>query len=129
MTDGEHPRQRRRGLLPPDPRQHGSDPDYRFTLANERTFLAWIRTSLALAAGGLGSVALLDDFRGVEFVGIGLLVLSVVSAGTSYRRWALSETAIRMDQPLPKSRLPLVVAFTVSAIAVVSAVLVLVNTT
>ena len=34
--------------------QHeGDDPDYRFTLANERTFLAWIRTALALLAGGV----------------------------------------------------------------------------
>ncbi|EDX36625.1 MULTISPECIES: YidH family protein [Shigella] len=31
----------------------GEAPDYRFSLANERTFLAWIRTALGfLAAGG-----------------------------------------------------------------------------
>ena len=36
-----------------DPRRHGHEPDYRFTLANERTFLAWIRTSLGLMAVGL----------------------------------------------------------------------------
>lgn len=29
-------------------RREGRDPDYRFSLANERTFLAWIRTALAL---------------------------------------------------------------------------------
>ncbi len=32
----------------------GKKPDYRFTLANERTFLAWIRTALALMAGAVG---------------------------------------------------------------------------
>ena len=30
----------------------GEEPDYRFTLANERTFLAWVRTALGLLAGG-----------------------------------------------------------------------------
>lgn len=38
--------------------REGKEPDYRFTLANERTFLAWVRTGLALLAGGL----LLDQF-------------------------------------------------------------------
>ena len=48
-------------LFPADPRAVGEEPDYRFTLANERTFLAWIRTALALVAGGLGAVSLLPD--------------------------------------------------------------------
>ena len=42
----------------PSWRQQGKEPDYRFSLANERTFLAWIRTALALLAGGV----LLDQF-------------------------------------------------------------------
>lgn len=105
----------------------GNDPDYRFSLANERTFLAWIRTSLALAAGGLGAASLLDDFAGEEVLGIGLLLLSFVTASMSYRRWALTETAIRVDEPLPESNLPLVLAGGVAVIVVVSAVLVAVN--
>ena len=116
-----------RQLIPADPRREGSDPDYRFTLANERTFLAWIRTSLALAAGGLGAASLLDDFPGEEFLGLGLLALSFVTAALSYRRWALSERAIRLDQPLPRSRLPLVLAFGVAAIVIASSVLVAIN--
>ena len=40
-----------RRWFPADPREVGRDADYRFTLANERTFLAWVRTALALAAG------------------------------------------------------------------------------
>ena len=32
----------------------GEEPDPRFTLANERTFLAWVRTALALVAAGIG---------------------------------------------------------------------------
>jgi putative membrane protein len=116
-----------RHLVPPDPRTSGVDPDYRFTLANERTFLAWIRTSLALAAGGLGAASLLDDFPGEELLGLGLLVLSFITASMSYRRWALSETAIRQEQPLPRSSLPLVLAIGVAIVVVASAVLVAVN--
>jgi uncharacterized membrane protein YidH (DUF202 family) len=40
------------------PHEVGQHPDYRFTLANERIFLAWIRTSLALVAGGIAVVRL-----------------------------------------------------------------------
>ncbi len=117
----------RRQLVPPDPRRQGSDPDYRFTLANERTFLAWVRTALALAAGGIGAASLLDDFDGGEVLGIGLLALSFVTAAASYRRWALSETAMRHDRPLPPSRLPLLLAIGVAVIVVASAILVAIN--
>jgi putative membrane protein len=41
-----------------EPSQDMREPDYRFTLANERTFLAWIRTALALIAGGVAVVQL-----------------------------------------------------------------------
>jgi len=126
-TQGPVRRRPHRHLVPPNPRAQGTDPDYRFSLANERTFLAWIRTSLALAAGGLGAASLLDDFLGEQVLGIGLLVLSFVTAAMSYRRWALNETAIRVDESLPESRLPLVLAGGVALIVVASAVLVAVN--
>ena len=89
-----------------DPRTVGTQPDYRFTLANERTFLAWIRTSLALAAGGLGAISLIDNFYGKEILGLTLLALSFVTSATAYRRWAANERSIRLDQPLPASHLP-----------------------
>ncbi len=113
----------KRHLFPGDPRSVGSDPDYRFTLANERTFLSWIRTALALAAGGLGAVTILDDFTGEEVLGIGLLSLSFVTAATAYRRWALNERAMRLDEPLPPSRLPMLMAIGVAVVAIVAAVL------
>lgn len=116
----------RRHLFPADPRGVGKDPDYRFSLANERTFLAWVRTALALAAGGLGAVTILDDFPGEEVLGISLLALSFMTAATAYRRWALNERAMRLDQPLPPSRLPMYMAVGVAVVAVVAAVLVVV---
>ena len=112
-----------RHLLPPDPRSVGKEPDYRFTLANERTFLAWVRTSLALAAGGLGAVSLIPDFYGSHVLGVLLLFLSVATAATSYRRWALNETAMRTAQALPPSRLPQLMAFGTALVGVVAAVL------
>jgi putative membrane protein len=110
-------------LVPPDPRQIGDEPDYRFTLANERTFLAWIRTALALAAGGLAAVSLLDEFRGGELLGVALLVLSFVTAASAYRRWALNEQSMRLNAPLPPSRLPMLMAIGTAAIAMVAAVM------
>lgn len=117
----------RERLLPPDPRTVGDEPDYRFTLANERTFLAWVRTSLALAAGGLAAVGLLDDFAGGEALGIGLLVLSFLTAASAYRRWALNERSMRLNQPLPASRLPMLAAIGTALVAFVAAVMLVVN--
>lgn len=110
-----------RPWFPPDPSLVGDEPDYRFSLANERTFLAWIRTALALTAGGLGAISLLPDLFGSEALGLMLLALAFATAGTAYRRWALNETAMRLNQPLPPSRLPLIVAVATSVVAIVGA--------
>jgi putative membrane protein len=106
-----------RRLFPDDPRTVGEEPDYRFTLANERTFLAWIRTALALAAGGLGAIHLIPDETGSSALGIALLALAVVTASTAYRRWALNETSMRLGEPLPPSRLPQVIAIATALVA------------
>ncbi len=121
--------QQRWDWFPNDPRRVGKDPDYRFTLANERTFLAWIRTALALAAGGLAAVTILDDFPGEEWLGVGLLALSFITAATAYRRWALNERAMRLDEPLPPSRLPMMMAIFVAVVSVSAAVLMAINVT
>ena len=120
--DPGRPGATRNRLLPGNPLEVGEDPDYRFTLANERTFLAWIRTALALSAGGLAALTLLDDVRGEEFLGIGLLIISFLTAASSYRRWALNERAMRLDAPLPPSRLPLLMAIGVAIVALIAAV-------
>lgn len=110
-------------LLPPDPTRVGAEPDYRFTLANERTFLAWIRTALALTAGGLAAVSLIPDFFGADTLGVLLLALAFATALTSYRRWAHAETAMRLGESLPKSRLPLLMAAGTALLAVVAALM------
>jgi len=107
----------------------GHEPDYRFTLANERTFLAWIRTALALVAGGLAAVGLLDEFRGGEALGIALLVLSFATAATAYRRWALNERSMRLDEPLPRSRLPMMMAIGTAIVGIMAAVVLVLDQT
>ncbi|WCO68155.1 DUF202 domain-containing protein [Iamia majanohamensis] len=117
----------RRRWLPQDPRTVGDEPDYRFTLANERTFLAWVRTSLALAAGGLGSISLLEGYGGSGLLGIVLLTLSFTTAASAYRRWAANERSMRLGVPLPASRLPVVMAVGTAVVAVVAAVMLIVD--
>lgn len=82
----------------------GREPDYRFTLANERTFLAWIRTALALLAGGIVLVQishLAPSPRFAQLIGAGLAVCSALIAVASYRQWAMNQQAMRHDQALP----------------------------
>lgn len=81
----------------------GDEPDYRFSLANERTFLAWIRTALALLAGAVALEVLDPEFPAVarRLLG-GLLVASgTLVAASAWLRWAAAERAIRRGEPLP----------------------------
>ncbi len=87
-----------------------------------------MRTALALAAGGLGAVALIPHFFGARVLGVLLLALSFATALTSYRRWALAETAMRLGRPLPTSRLPQLMAAGTAILAVVAAVLFVIET-
>lgn len=114
----------------PPLQQVGNDPDYRFSLANERTFLAWIRTALALDAGGLAVIQVLPPFAvpgAREALGVALVLLGTLVAGTSYRRWESHERAMRQERSLPGSRLPFLLAIGVGTFSVVAVVLVLVS--
>jgi putative membrane protein len=82
----------------------GTEPDPRFTLANERTFLAWIRTSLALLAGGIAVEAFTSDLLGPgirKTTAILLLVLAMVIGAGAFFRWLNVERAMRQKAPLP----------------------------
>ncbi|MBO0867401.1 MAG: DUF202 domain-containing protein [Micromonosporaceae bacterium] len=91
----------------------GGTPDYRYSLANERTFLAWTRTSLALIAGGLAIANLLPEF-GLPYLreglAVALMLLGGVVAVRAVDHWSRNERAIRLGQPLPVSRFPAVLA-------------------
>ncbi len=108
----------------------GTDPDYRFTLANERTFLAWIRTSLALIAGGVAVVQLAPALgeRWVRLVlGCVLIALSVVMAAASHRRWYLNERSMRLGEALRPTPLTMILAYGVAVIAVAVFVVLLIS--
>lgn len=90
----------------------GTEPDPRFSLANERTFLAWVRTGLGFVAAGVAVAALrtLGGVEGVELRIASLLLIccGLISGVTAFVRWGRAERALRLQQPLPASRvLPL----------------------
>jgi len=98
----------------------GNDPDARFSLANERTFLAWIRTTLALLAGAAAVDAL--DLRmpasAQHTIAIALALAGLSSAVQAYRGWAATERAMRVNGPLPSNRGMLVLVALLAIVAV-----------
>lgn len=102
---------------------HGSDPDPRFSLANERTFLAWVRTGLALLAGAAALDALdlpLDDL--VQYGLAALLGLAgLLVAAAAFRSWARTERAMREGTPLPANPAMVLVLVAVSLVGLVLA--------
>jgi putative membrane protein len=107
----------------------GDEPDPRFSFANERTFLAWIRTALGFVAAGvaLAAVARFGVGVGAEVRAASLLLVAagLLCGVGAFSRWMRNERAMRLDQPLPSSRLlvvltALVVLAAVAALAVVA---------
>jgi putative membrane protein len=101
------------------------EPDARFTLANERTFLAYTRTGLALIGGGVA----LGQLRGLGRVGQLLVSLPPVLLGIAvviggHARWRAVERALRQGLPLPESFAPRIVAGVVALGLVAAAVIV-----
>lgn len=101
---------------------HGQEPDARFSLANERTFLAWVRTALALLAAGVALEAL--DLPVEERLRLAASVLLVVLGSLApllaWWGWARAERAMRTgaDLPAPVGFLVLVVGVTVAGVLV-----------
>jgi putative membrane protein len=108
---------------PPD-----DEPDYRTSLAAERTYLAYVRTALALLAAGVAVASALPDagHEGLRRVmGIVLVLTGLLAAAIARPRWRAVDAAIRRGAPLPQGKAPLAVSAAVVVVAVLALVLVL----
>ncbi len=103
----------------------GTEPDPRLTFANERTFLAWARTGLALIGGGLAvAQAVHFGLGGAHlFIAIPAIVLGAVIGIASHRRWQANQRAMRLGQPIGYSPLPTILAIGITVLGLVIAVL------
>ncbi|KJY27776.1 MULTISPECIES: YidH family protein [Streptomyces] len=112
-------------------RAEGETPDYRFSLANERTFLAWIRTALALVGGGFAVDQFLPDLRWGVRVGMALALLAVGAACAlrAVHHWVRCERAMRRGEDLPLSPFPVLLSLGVGLVAVAMMVVVLLGWT
>ena len=118
------PAQRERRL-----EETGTEPDPRFSWANERTFLAWNRTALALIAAGLAAAQFLhlSPHALRLIVAVPLIVLGGVLALASYAHWEDSERAIRLQQPLHYSWMPRVLTGGIVVIALCGGILAIID--
>ena len=106
----------------------GAEPDYRVSLAVERTYLAYVRTSLALLAAGVAVVGAFPDAGYVVLrrtIGLVLVIAGLVLAVGARGRWRQVDAAVRQGEPLPRSRLGLPIAVATVLAAALSIVLVL----
>ncbi len=102
------------------------EPDVRFSFANERTFLAWNRTALALIATGIAATQLLPSFHvagGRRILGLPLVVLGAWVAAASLIHWRANERAMRRGKPLPRSPMPFILAAGVVVVGVIGTIL------
>jgi len=89
------------------------NPEAQFQLANERTYLAWLRTALALIASGVAAARLLAGQTlpwAWETVGVLLIMAGVVTAALARRRWRAMDAAIRLGEPLPAPNIAVMIA-------------------
>ncbi|WP_405391750.1 DUF202 domain-containing protein [Streptomyces sp. NBC_01102] len=124
---GDFARGLRLWVSPQGIREEGDTPDYRFSLANERTFLAWIRTALALIGGGFAVDQFLPGLPwGVRAgLALGLLGAGVLCALRAVNHWVRCERAMRRGEDLPVSRFPALLSLAVAVVAVAMVVVVL----
>ena len=105
----------------PSWRQEGEEPDYRFTLANERTFLAWIRTALGVLASGVllhQFATKLEPSNLVSLIASVLCLLAAFLSFLAYRHWKANEIAMRHKVALPQTKSMEIVATVILGVCV-----------
>ncbi|SDP09092.1 putative membrane protein [Klenkia soli] len=107
-----------------------AEPDYRFTLANERTYLAWLRTALSLLAAGVALDQFVPELGAPGYrtaVGAGLGALSVLAAAGGLLRWRRVQRAMRAGAALPTARAGVVLGAGLVVVGLVVSVLLVVG--
>ncbi|WP_458683726.1 YidH family protein [Prescottella equi] len=105
----------------PKPFRDGDDPDPRFTLANERTYLAWVRTALGLIAAAVGLEAVGTDLMGLALhtiLVVALLVGAISLVIFAFLRWMGVEAAMRTNRSLPVPAIAALLACIIAAAGV-----------
>ena len=102
--------------------------DYRFLLANERTFLAYIRTALALQVAGLAALQFLTEGAAGLRIGLGVVLVAVGSyvALSGYLRFRDNERSIRSGHEMRPARSTAPTAVAVGVFPLFAAVLLMV---
>jgi putative membrane protein len=109
--------------------EHGTDSpeeselDYRFTFANERTFLAWQRTALGLLAAAVALVQLVPELAipgSRRLLGVGLALLAIVTSGMGLLRWQQADRAMRRGGPLPRHPSPVYLAVGLTVVGIIA---------
>ncbi len=77
--------------------------DIRFSLANERTFLAYERTAVGLVAAALAVFHLIDPSWHQQLLGLLLVSSAVIAAAGGWLRYRQADRAIREGRDLPLS--------------------------
>jgi putative membrane protein len=109
----------------------GEEPDYRFTLANERTFLAWQRTALGLLAAAVAVIQFVPEMSvpgARHALALVLTLLSTVTAGVGLWRWRQVDRAMRTGTSLPRHPTPAYLAVGLVVIGVLVFVVAIVRT-
>ena len=99
------------------------EPDYRFTFANERTFLAWQRTALGLLAAAVAVVQLVPELPipgARQALGLLLAVLATLTTAMGLLRWAQADRAIRSGGPLPRHPTPAYLAVGLTVVGILA---------
>jgi putative membrane protein len=96
------------------------EPDIRFTLANERTFLAWVRTAIGLVAAGVAVFHLLDESGGTTALALVLLVAGALAGLAGWSHFRRADRAIRRGEALPTNTVVISVMTAAVLVAVVA---------
>ena len=103
------------------------EPDYRFTFANERTFLSWQRTALGLLAAAVALVQLVPELAvpgARRLLAVGLAVLATLTSGMGLLRGQQADRAIRRGDPLPRHPSPAYLAVGLSLVGLIALALI-----